>query len=290
MDSAIDTFNTHRSRLFGIAYRMLGSRAEAEDVLQEAYIRWHQSDTAEVRSPEAWLVTSVTRLCIDHLRAAKTEREAYTGPWLPEPVVSPDPPSPEGIMEMASDVSIAFLAVLERLAPEERSAFLLREVFEFDYTEVAQMLGKSQAACRQMVHRAKERVKEGRSRFQVSRQAHIRLLEKFIAAVGTGDREQLEVLLAEDATFTSDGGGKVIAALKVLQGAERIARLYYALARRFGDRATLRVAEVNGEPGLLRYLDGRLDSVLSLVTDGMRILDVYSMRNPDKLKGLPPLR
>jgi RNA polymerase sigma-70 factor (ECF subfamily) len=286
MDRPLETFNAHRPRLLGIAYRMLGSRATAEDVLQEAYIRWHQTERAEVRSPEAWLITSVTRLCIDQLRAARKEREAYTGPWLPEPVVSREVPSPEGIMETASDVSIAFLTVLERLAPEERSAFLLREVFDFEYTEVAQMLGKSEATCRQIVHRAKERVREGRPRFQVSRQAHMRLLEKFIAAASTGDRQQLEVLFAEDATFTSDGGGKVIATLKVLHGAERIARLFYALAGWLGSRASLHIAEVNGEPGLLRYVDGKLDSVLSLVTDGVHILDVYTMRNPDKLKGL----
>jgi len=286
MYEPLETFNAHRSRLLGIAYRMLGSRAAAEDVLQEAYIRWHQSDRAEVRSAEAWLVTSVTRLCIDQLRAAKKEREAYTGPWLPEPVVSREVPSPEGIMETASDVSIAFLAVLELLSPEERSAFLLREVFEFEYAEVAQILGKSEATCRQIVHRAKERVREGRPRFQVSRQAHMRLLEKFIAAASTGNRQQLEVLFAEDATFTSDGGGKVRAVLKVLHGAERIARLFYALAGWLGDRASLRIAEVNGEPGLLRYVDGKLDAVLSLVTDGVHILDVYTVRNPDKLKGL----
>jgi RNA polymerase sigma-70 factor (ECF subfamily) len=176
--------------------------------------------------------------------------------------------------------------VLERLAPEERSAFLLREVFDCEYAEVPQMLGKSEATCRQIVHRAKERVREGRPRFQVSRQAHMRLLEKFIAAAGTGNRQQLEVLFAADATFTSDGGGKVVATLKVLHGAERIARLFYALAGWLGSRASLHIAEVNGEPGLLRYVDGKLDAVLSLVTDGVHILDVYTVRNPDKLKGL----
>ena len=265
---------------------MLGSRAAAEDIVQEAYIRWHQSSDSNVRSAEAWLVTTVTRLCIDHLRAAKTERAAYTGPWLPEPVVADSPPSPEGIIEMANDVSIAFLTVLERLGPEERSAFLLREVFDFDYPEVAQTLGKTQEACRQLVHRAKQRVQESRPRFKVSREAHLRLLEKFVVAARSGDRDQLEALFADDATLTADGGGKVVSALKVLRGADRIARFYHAIARKAGARMSFRVVEVNGEPGLLRDFDGKLDSVISLVTDGVRILDVYIIRNPEKLTRL----
>ena len=284
--SSLEIFGVHRPRLLGIAYRMLGSRAAADDILQEAYIRWHQIDTSTVRNPEAWLVTSVTRLCIDYVRAAKTEREAYTGPWLPEPVVADSEPTPEGMLEMANDISIAFLTVLERLGPEERSAFLLREVFELDYPEVAGMLGKSQDACRQLVHRARQRVQEGRPRFKVSRQAHLRLLEKFTVAARTGDREQLKALFAEDATLTADGGGKVISALRVLTGADRIARFYQAVARQVGPRTTFRLAEVNGEPGLLRELDGKVDTVISFVTDGIRILDVYMIRNPEKLRSV----
>jgi RNA polymerase sigma-70 factor, ECF subfamily len=283
VNSPLDTFSGLRPRLFGVAYRMLGSRAEAEDALQDTYIRWHESDRADVQSAEGWLVTIVVRLCIDRLRAAKTERAAYTGPWLPEPIVSADVPSPEGVIEMANDVSIAFLTVLERLGVEERAAFLLREVFDVEYIEIAQILGKSAAACRQLVHRAKERVQEARPRFTVSRDAHIRLLERFMAAAATGDREHLRALFAEDATLTSDGGGKVIAVLRVLRGADRIARFYHAVARRGGWHGAYRLGEVNGAPGLLRYKDGKVDSAVSFVTDGVRILDVYIVRNPDKL-------
>ncbi len=284
MTAPVDVFNAHRHRLFGIGYRMLGSRAEAEDVLQDAYVRWHDSNATELYNPEAWLVTIVTRLCIDRLRAVKAEREAYVGPWLPEPLASSETASPEQDVELASDVSIAFLTLLERLAPEERAAFLLREVFDFDYPEIAQMLGKSQVACRQMVHRAKERVREGRPRFAVSREAHTRLLQRFAAAASSGDRQQLAALFAEDATLTLDGGGKLLSVRKVLRGADRIVRFCFVVARQFDGRFTFRPAQINGEAGLLRYLDGKIDAVFSLVTDGARILDVYTVRNPNKLK------
>ncbi|HEY4371001.1 MAG TPA: RNA polymerase sigma-70 factor [Burkholderiales bacterium] len=282
-------FNAHRSRLFGVAYRMLGSRAEAEDVLQDAYLRWHAARAEEIRSPEAWLVTVTTRLSIDRLRELKTEREHYPGAWLPEPLVEPETDeTPERLLEFSSDVSTAFLLVLERLGPEERAAFLLREVFDIDYVEVAQMLGKSQATCRQLVHRAKERVRQNRPRFEVSRAAHMRLLERFIAASNSGDLAQLKALFAEDATFTGDGGGKAPAISRVLHGADRIARLFHVIARRFGPVFEYRMAEINGAPGLLRYVDGRLETIFTMVTDGQKILDLYSLRNPDKLRGITP--
>lgn len=280
-------FNTHRARLFGIAYRMLGSRAEAEDVLQDAYLRWHDSNLAEVRSPEAWLVTITTRLAIDRLRVLKAEREHYPGAWLPEPLVEESAAAtPESLLEFTSDVSTAFLMVLERLGPEERAAFLLREVFDMDYVEVAQMLGKSESTCRQLVHRAKERVRENRPRFEVSRAAHVRLLERFVEAARGGDIAQLQALFAEDATLTGDGGGKALSVSRVLHGAARLARFFHVIARRFGAQFEYRMAEINGAPGLLRYADGRLDSAFTVVTDGRRILDMYALRNPDKLAGI----
>lgn len=281
MDTPADLFDGYRPRLFGIAYRMLGSRADAEDILQEAYIRWIESNTSELRSAEAWLATVVAHLCIDRLRSAKTERDAYTGPWLPEPLVSPGPLSPDRTLELASDISIAFLTVLERLAPEERAAFLLHEVFDFDYAEIAQIIGKNQAACRQIVHRAKQRVQEDRPRFSVSRDIHTRLLEKFIAAASSGRREQIMNLLADDVRVTADGGGKAPAFRKVLQGSNPVARLYAGLRRKFGERMTYRIAEINGEPGLIQYVDGKLESVMSFVSDGMRVFDVYIVRNPE---------
>jgi RNA polymerase sigma-70 factor (ECF subfamily) len=289
MEGPAEAFSAHRSRLFGVAYRMLGSRADAEDILQDAYIRWVESEIAEIRNPEAWLVTIVTRLCIDRLRSAKTEREAYVGPWLPEPLVSPQALSPERSSELASDISLAFLMVLERLTPEERAAFLLREVFDFDYGEISQIVGKSEAACRQAVHRAKERVQQDRPRFAVNREAHARLLEAFVAAAHSAEREKIMVLLADDARVTADGGGKVPSFLKVIQGADRVARFYAGLARKYGERLAYRTAEINGGPGLLRYFDGELESVHTFVSDGQRILEVYIIRNPDKLKAISPV-
>jgi RNA polymerase sigma-70 factor (ECF subfamily) len=196
-------FEAHRGRLFGIAYRMLASRADADDLLQDAYLRWHRSDREGIQSPIAFLVTITTRLCLDRLRGLKEEREHYVGPWLTEPILDDHIPSPEMRCELADEVSVAFLAVLERLAPEERAAFLLHEVFDYDYPEVAQMLGKSEPACRQMVHRARARVRESRPRFAVTAESRERLLEKFLAAAGTGDRRAVTALLAEGVEYMS---------------------------------------------------------------------------------------
>ncbi len=284
MNTSPDIFNQYRGRLLGIAYRMLGSRADAEDILQDAYVRWHQSEVTELRNPEAWLVTVVTRLSIDRFRAAKKERESYVGQWIPEPWVTEHAPSAEHSIELAGDISIAFLMVLERLAPDERAAFLLHEVFDFGYAEIAQMLGKNQDSCRQMVHRARQRVRRERPRFEVNREAHILLLEKFISAARTGDREQLLTLFAADIRLTGDGGGKVPSVLKVLQGPERVLQLYLAIKRSFSERMTFLIAEINGVAGILRYIDGQLDSATSVLTDGKHILEVYVVRNPDKLR------
>jgi RNA polymerase sigma-70 factor (ECF subfamily) len=287
MDVSGDIFNEHRPRLFGIAYRMLGSRADVEDVLQETYLRWMESNPSALRSVEGWLVTVLTRLCIDRLRSAKTEREAYTGTWLPEPLVTPGPLSPDRTVELASDISIAFLTVLERLAPEERAAFLLHEVFDFDYSEISKIIGKNQAACRQIVRRAKHRVREDRPRFSVNREAHGQLLEKFIEAASSGQREQIVNLLADEVRVTADGGSKVSSFRKVLQGSDRVARLYAGLSRKFAGRFVYRLAEINGEPGLLRYVDGKLESAQSFVINGTQICEIYIMRNPDKLNDIP---
>src|SRR5262249_28422460 len=216
MDSRTTVFTQNRPRLYGIAYRMLGSRADAEDMLQEAYLRWHRSDPERVQTPQAWLVTTVTRLCIDRLRAARTEREAYVGPWLPEPLIGESPPADRGA-ELASDLSVAFLVVLERLAPEERAAFLLHDVFDCEYAEIARILGKSETACRQIVHRAREHVRRERPRFHVSEAARAKLLERFVAALRAQDHSALLALFAQDATWTSDGGGKTKAARKVVK-------------------------------------------------------------------------
>jgi RNA polymerase sigma-70 factor (ECF subfamily) len=281
-------FDAARPRLFSIAYRMLGTRADAEDVLQDAWLRWHRTDASTLQSAEAWLVTVVTRLAIDRLRAVKAEREAYVGWWLPEPLVEPaDERTPEAALELAGELSLALLWAMERLAPEERAAFLLRQVFDQDYDEIAALLGKSEAACRQLVHRAAERVQQARPRFEVRPDDHRRLVENFMRAVTNGERQAIKSLLADDVTGMGDGGGKVPSFAKVLLGADRITNLYWALHLRLGDQVSYRLALINGEPGLLRYVDGRLESAQAFVTDGGRIHAIYTVRNPDKLAAIP---
>jgi RNA polymerase sigma-70 factor (ECF subfamily) len=285
MDDRAHIFEPHRARLRGIAYRMLASRADADDVVQDAYLRWHGVAADEIRSPEAWLVTTVTRLCIDRLRAARTEREAYVGPWLPEPIVEDAEPA-DSATELASSLSVAFLAVLERLAPEERAAFLLHDVFDTDYGEIARILGKSEAACRQIVSRARKRVRSDQPRVQVPETARRALLNKFVAAVLSQDKTALLQLLSADVTWTSDGGGKAKAARKVVHGADHVARFIDGVIGRYADAWEMRPVTVNGQAGLAMYGLGRLVSIITVNTDGARILGFYCVLNPDKLKGL----
>jgi RNA polymerase sigma-70 factor, ECF subfamily len=280
--TSVTAFEAVRGRLFGLAYRMLGSRADAEDIVQEAYVRWHEGGPDTVENPEAWLVTTTSRLAIDRLRRLKTEREAYIGQWLPQPIVSEAPPDRH--LDLADDLSIAFLTLLERLAPEERAAFLLHDVFDVGYSEIASVIGRTETASRQVVHRARERVRGDRKRFDVTDSAKAALLQKFMAATKIRDEEALLTLFAPDATWTVDGGGKGGAGLVPIVGADRIAKLVLSLWNRFwaNDR-TLEMATVNGEPGLcLRYGD-RLTATMSIATDGERILAVYAVVNPDKL-------
>ncbi|WP_018412154.1 RNA polymerase sigma factor SigJ [Methyloversatilis thermotolerans] len=283
MTPSTSTFNQLRPRLTGIAYRMLGSRADAEDVVQDAWLRWHESAPEDLRSAEAWLVTAVTRLSLDRLRARKADAARYIGPWLPEPLDAFDPVTPEARLELADNLSFAFITLLERLGPDERAAFLLREVFDYDYPEVAAALDRTEAACRQLVHRAKTRIGEDRPRFTVDRDAHLRVLRAFMAAAQSGRRTDIESLLADDAIAVSDGGGKTWATLKPLHGAARIAWLYHALARNPRVRMEWREGIVNGEPAILRFRDGVLHSTLSVVTDGERVIALYGVLNPDKL-------
>ena len=289
MDDATLTFDSHRRRLQGIAYRMLGTVAEAEEVVQDAWLRWHEADKASFHSAEAWLVTVVTRLSIDRLRAAKVQREHYIGAWMPEPTLTDAPATPEQVLERADNVSVAFLAVLERLAPEARAAFLLREVFDADYEEVARTLGKSEAACRQLVHRAKAQVQEARPRFQVSRETHERLLRAFADAAARGSLQELKALMAEDVELIGDGGGKVQSFSKVLRGSQRLAQLYFALWRRMGAAVRMELVDINGEPGLLRFFDGQLESAQTFEIEGDRIVRIRAQRNPDKLARIAQL-
>ncbi|WP_028602933.1 RNA polymerase sigma-70 factor [Ottowia thiooxydans] len=282
------SFDLLRPRLQGIAYRMLGSVAEAEEVVQDAWLRWHGADQAELDNPEAWLVTVTTRLAIDRLRAAKQQRIHYPGFWLPEPQldegdIHSSPASPEQLLERADDISVAFLALLERLTPEARAAFLLREIFDAEYSEVAKALGKSETACRQIVSRAKLQLKDARPRHTVSSDQHFRLLSGFADAARRGDFAAMQALLVEDAELIGDGGGKVPSFGKVLLGGKRIAQLFLATHMRHGAVQRIEMAVINGQWSLLRFIDGELESVQAFETDGERILRLHVQRNPDKL-------
>lgn len=279
-------FAAVRSRLFAIAYRMLGTRADAEDVVQDVWLRWQGAEHGALLSAKAWLVTVTTRAAIDRLRERQTERERYPGYWLPEPLVEADQHTPERAAELAGEVSVALMWVLERLSAEERAAFLMRQVFEHDYSDIAAILGKNEAACRQMVSRAQARVQQERARFTVSRDEHREVLARFMQAASRGDREAMKTLLADDAQLVSDGGGKVRSFMKILSGAGRVAGVYWSLEHAYPGRVHYHAALVNGEPGLLRYVDGVIESAQSFVVDGGRIAAAYIVRNPDKLAAI----
>ena len=288
-DLTHDDALAHRPRLLGRAYRMLGDVAEAEDVVQEGYLRWLEMappQRAAIRAPEGWFVTVVTRIALDRLRRARTARVAYTGPWLPEPVavLPSDGPPPDHAAELASDLSLALLVLLERLAPEERAAFLLREVFDSDYDDIARILGKRPEAVRKAVHRARRRVREERPRIASSPEARERVLGEFVTALGDDDPERLLALLAPDVVLTSDSGGRVGAARRPVLGALRVSRFLFGVRRKFGADWTHRPGMLNGEPALLTFSDGTLHTVTFIATDGARVTSVYSVRNPDKLR------
>ena len=272
--------------LFAIAYRMLGSVMDAEDLVQETYLRWEEARETDVRSPRAYLTTIVTRLAINQLRSARTKREAYIGPWLPEPLVTEDT---SDAVELAESLSMAFLVLLERLAPVERAAFLLHEVFDFEYAEIARVLDKTEANCRQLVARARKRIGSPQARFEADPAQARRLVEKFTAASFAGDMEGLVALLAEDITIWGDGGGKVPgAALKPVRGAASVARFALGVMERFVPKETVvRPTEINGQPGFVAYVSGRpLSALIFDIRDG-RIQTIYAVGNPDQLRSLP---
>ena len=283
METQTDLFQQHRPRLFGLAYRMLGTPADAEDVLHDAWLRWHAQDTAALDDPEAWLVTVTTRIALDRLRRAKTEREHYPGPWLPEPV-DETLDAPDAAFERSETLTLSFLLLLERLSPDERAAFLLREVFDYSHAEAAAILGIEEDACRQRVHRAKTRLREGRPRFQVDTVAQRRLLERFAAALQSPGEATLRALFAEDAVHIADGGGVARATLHPLQGVERLTRLYLQLARQL-QRVDLHCefATLNGAPALLMRAGGSLFTALWVDCEGERITAIHAIRHPDKL-------
>lgn len=284
--SRVEVFKQHRQRLFGIAYRMLGTSADAEDVVQEAYLRWHKTDLQEIESPEAWLVTVVTRLSIDRLRLLTKERESYVGPWLPEPLFARRIYTPEEQLEFASNLSLAFMVLLQKLSPVERAAFLLRDVFDCSYAKIARILGKNETACRQLIHRARNRVRSEKPRFEATDDDRRSLIEKFLAAVNAGDEATLLSLFAEDATMTSDGGGRVTSARKIIHGRRKIVRLYYHLGLKTKGLLDVRIAPINGELGIVTTVFGQPFAATVFEIEGEKIHAVYQVMNPEKLKGL----
>ena len=297
------SFEPYRQRLLGLAYRMLGSMADAEDAVQETYLRWHRADRDNVSDPRAFLMTTTTRICLDALTSARARREEYVGPWLPEPVVDTAALAPDSRTELAEDLSIALLLTLDRLSPLERAAFLLHDVFDFSFSEVATALERSAAACRQLASRARAHVRAARPRGATAPPArsggieakYAQLMSAFAAATQSGDLNALTQLLASDVRVVTDGGGKVRAALKVIDGADRVAQFLVEATRKrpgawWREDFTVRVATINGLPGLIVDSPEGPVQTAAFEIEGDVIRALYVVRNPDKLRHLATAR
>jgi RNA polymerase sigma-70 factor (ECF subfamily) len=286
----LTTFSQYRGILFSIAYRMVGTVTDAEDLLQETFIRWQQAADTEIRSPKAFLITVISRLCINHLQSARVQREEYVGEWLPEPLATDPSSDPLGVLRADETISMAFLVMLERLTPAERAVFLLREVFEYKYADIATALSLSEANCRQIFRRAQEQVRTARPRFKASAGEHDELLEQFRHATARGDMEGLLALLAHDVVLHADGGGKATAVPNVLYGPDRIARgIVGGLGKLVPKDLVQRVIQINGRSAVVSYRNGQPHSVLTLDVLKGQIRGIYIVTNPDKLAHLPPL-
>ncbi|WP_119299756.1 RNA polymerase sigma factor SigJ [Dongia deserti] len=289
-DDPAASFEPHRAYLRGLAYRMLSSMAEAEDAVQDAYIRWHRIGVkarSAIENPRAWLSKATTRLCLDRLKSARAQRESYVGPWLPEPVIEPE--AADDPAELAQDLSVAFLLLLERLSPLERAAFLLHDVFEMSFQQVAEVLRRDEAACRQLATRARKHIEAGRPRFDANAEDQARIAAAFLAAAGSGDAGQLAQLLAKDAILISDGGGKVKAALNPILGSDNVIAFLLGVQKKvpFPEGTEYRPSVINGLPGFLIVLpDGKIVQTLSFEIEDAVIHRIYAVRNPDKLKTL----
>src|SRR5579864_7154731 len=286
----LGVFNQNRTLLFAMAYRMLGSAADAEDLLQDTFIRWQQTPLTRVDSPRAFLVTVLTRLCIHHLQSARVRRESYFGQWLPEPVITSPAQHPQMSLEVDESISLAFLLLLERLTPVERAVLILRDVFDYEYPEIASILNRSQSNCRQVLRRARQHIKEGRVRFYASRQQQEELLRRWSEASSQGNMEGLLALLSQDAVFYSDGGGKGPALPRPICGPESIVRgIVDGMRRLVPANLVRRFVEINGQPGIVSFLDGRAFSVFMVDVAGGLVSRLYVVTNPEKLKLMPLL-
>jgi RNA polymerase sigma-70 factor (TIGR02957 family) len=284
-----DEFERHRSRLFALAYRMLGSASEAEDVVQDAWLRSSTAETVDIRAPRAYLMTVATRLALDRLKSARATREQYIGPWLPEPVLTDGPSQPEESVALAESLTLAFMVLLDTLSPEERAVFVLREVLEYSYAEIASVLTVTEAHCRQLFHRAKERLRSGQSRSARSREQKQELAQRFVSAMRAGDGDELTRVLAEDVGLYADGGGQVVATRRPVLGRDSVVRLLLGI-RRWAhahgyarDWIKVELVEVNYDPAMLVGVDGRIDSVYVCSIEGDAITGIRVVRNPDKL-------
>jgi RNA polymerase sigma-70 factor, ECF subfamily len=282
----LDIFDRHRSLLFAIAYRMLGSATDAEDMLQEAWIRWQLTQTV-VQSPKAFLSSLITRLCIDRLRCARVRREQYVGIWLPEPLITEPNNNTADNAELAESLSFAFLTLLECLSPTERAIFLLREVFDWDYSDIAETVGKSIPNCRQIVCRARRHLVLRRPSISPSLQQKEEIVEQFLISWNQGDLPNLLRLMAEDITFWSDGGGQVTAARRPLRGCQKVARFLVAIRRsRLIPKIDPQIVSINDRPGILNTVGGNTQSTFSFEFSGQSIKSIFAVVNPDKLKSL----
>jgi RNA polymerase sigma-70 factor, ECF subfamily len=285
-DKILSIFEEHRQLLFGIAYRMLGSVADAQDMVQESYLRWQQVADESIRSPRAWLTTVITRLCINHLQLARVKREAYVGQWLPEPLIDEKAADPADTSILAESLSLAFLVVLETLSPPERAVFILREGFNCEFAEIAPMLKKSEDNCRQILARARKRIEERRPRYEVSRADAEKLVPLFVEALKNGDLEAMLARMAHDVVLIADGGDKPGALLRPLHGAQPVARAMIHATRKHGFAGEIRPAAVNGLPGFVRFDGDHARAVLAFGIAGGRIQAVFVISNPDKLRHL----
>jgi len=288
--NATTVFTELRPLLFGVAYRMLGSVTEAEDAVQDAYLRWSAVDAETIESPKAFLTTVVTRLCLDRLKSARVKREVYVGDWLPEPLVDDGKNRPDAGPQLADSLSMAFLVLLEKLSPPERAAFLLREVFDFEYAEVASALERNEPACRQLVARARMRLRQDGDRFRGSPDKQVELRDRFVAAASGGDLSGLVSLLADDAAVYTDHGGKAAAAKRTIRGADKVARFFIGVTEKFLTHGSVvEPRSVNGRPGVVVFEDGRAVTVTSVEVEDGKVSAVYMVRNPDKLAHIQPL-
>ena len=287
--NALAVFEQHRKLLFSIAYRMLGSVADAEDVLQEAYIRWQKASAEEIRSSRSFLVTIVSRLCINQLESAHVRRETYVGEWLPEPLVTDPRSNAATMVQVDESVSMALMLLLERLTPAERAVFLLHEVFDYKHGEIAEALALTESNSRQLLRRAQQHVQLSRPRFRAPAGEHLELLERFSQAAREGDMSHLISLLSSDVVMHTDGGGKASALLLPISGPERVARAaVHGLRRLLSLNVTQQFVEINGRPGVVSYQDGRPQSVFTLEAAEGRIQAIFIVTNPEKLSHLPP--